>query len=93
MNQQDIAKVISLRTGQNVSDVMKTLSSFVDIAQEELGKGGEIKIKGFGTFSTKERAARRARNMISGISIPVPPKTAPMFKASKVLKNKVEEGS
>ena len=54
-------------------------------------KGGEVSIAGLGIFSTKNRAARTARNPRTGEAIQVKAMRVPKFRASKGLKDAVKE--
>lgn len=44
---------------------------------------------GFGTFETKDRAARKGRNPQTKETIVIPASKAPVFKPGKALKEKV----
>lgn len=48
-----------------------------------LSTDSKLTIQEFGTFSMKDKAARVARNPMTGASINVPAKTVFTFKASK----------
>jgi integration host factor subunit beta len=50
-----------------------------------------LEIRGFGTFKVKERKARMARNPRTGDAVPVPARKVPVFKVSKMLKDRVAE--
>ena len=54
-----------------------------------LKKGDEVSIAGLGIFSTKQRAARVARNPRTGASVNVPAMKVPKFRAAKALKDSV----
>ena len=55
-----------------------------------LAKGDEVKLVGFGTFGIRKRAARVARNPLTGEKVSVPAKSVPFFKAGKILKERVK---
>ena len=55
----------------------------------ELDGGGEVRLPGFGTFSTKYRNARQGRNPATGATIMIAAKTYPVFKAGATLKSRV----
>jgi DNA-binding protein HU-beta len=57
----------------------------------ELDGGRKVGITGFGTFSTKHRAARSGRNPATGQQIMLAAKTYPVFKAGKGLKDRVAD--
>jgi DNA-binding protein HU-beta len=59
--------------------IKSVLESTKSIAQSE----GKLTIQEFGTFSMKEKAARVARNPMTGEKVNVPAKTVFQFKASK----------
>ena len=51
--------------------------------------GDDVRIAGFGTFSTVHRAASRGRNPRTNEIIEIAASRQPKFKASKVLKDAV----
>ena len=55
-----------------------------------LAKGDSVVLVGFGTFGIRKRAARMARNPLTGEKVSVPAKSVPFFKAGKELKDKVK---
>ena len=56
---------------------------------ESLKKRKRIEIRGFGSFSIRDRKSIRARNPKSGESIELPKRSIPYFRASKLLKQRV----
>ena len=65
----------------------------VDAVFETLGdalaRREDVRIAGFGTFTTKRRPARTGRNPRSGEAVSIPASVAPAFKAGKTLRNAV----
>lgn len=55
----------------------------------ELDAGRSVDIQGFGSFSTKHRAARQGRNPATGETIEIAAKHYPDFRAGKGLKDRV----
>jgi len=55
-----------------------------------LAEGDAVRLVGFGTFGTRKRDAREARNPRTGEKISVPAMSVPFFKAGKELKEKVK---
>ncbi len=66
--QEDIATVIT-----------HTLGNIVDAVYN----GQEVTLRGFGTFKTKLRKEKTARNITAGTTIIVPAKRVVVFKPSK----------
>ena len=56
---------------------------------DSLKKRKRIEIRGFGSFSIRDRKSIRARNPKSGESIELPKRSIPYFRASKLLKQRV----
>ena len=59
------------------------------VITDELSKGGEVTLTGFGTFKVTDRAARTGRNPQTGAEIQIAASKAPTFKAGKALKEAV----
>ena len=88
MNKVELTEAV-MKTA--VIEVKKQAASAVDavfdtIAQT-LGRGEEVAIAGFGTFSAKRRAARAGVNPKTGERIQIPAMTVPKFKAGRGLKD------
>jgi len=68
----------------------------VDLALEVLKAGiakeGLVKISGFGNFIVKQKAARKGRNPQTGEEITITPRKILTFKASQVLKERINGG-
>lgn len=56
---------------------------------ESLKKRNRIEIRGFGSFCIRDRKSIRARNPKSGESIELPKRSIPYFRASKLLKQRL----
>jgi DNA-binding protein HU-beta len=54
-----------------------------------LSKDDKVVLVGFGTFEVRKRAARKGRNPSTKQEIKIPESKAPVFKAGKGLKDKV----
>jgi len=56
-----------------------------------LAEGDRVEIRGFGSFSVRERDAREARNPKSGELVKIPSRKTPFFKTGKELRDRVDE--
>jgi len=56
---------------------------------ESLKKRNRVEIRGFGSFCIRDRKSIRARNPKSGQSIELPKRSIPYFRASKLLKDRL----
>ena len=55
-----------------------------------LAQGDRVEIRGFGSFSVRERDAREARNPKSGELVEIPSRKTPFFKTGKELRERVD---
>jgi DNA-binding protein HU-beta len=65
------------------------LNSFIEIVTNNLKKGNEVAITGFGTFKKTKRKARKGVNPKTRESINIPASTTVSFKTGKTLKDSV----
>jgi len=56
---------------------------------DALQRGEKVEIRGFGSFTIREREAREARNPKSGEVVRIPAKKTPFFKTGKELRERV----
>ncbi|AZO79051.1 MULTISPECIES: integration host factor subunit beta [unclassified Bosea (in: a-proteobacteria)] len=67
-------------------DIENIVGSILDEIVKALSRGDRVELRGFGAFSTKERAARVGRNPRTGDSVKVDQKFVPVFKTGKELR-------
>ena len=89
MNKTELVAAIAEKTELSKKDAEKALKAFTEVVAEELKKGEEIQLVGFGTFEVAERAAREGRNPITGETIKIAASKAPKFKAGSQLKESI----
>ena len=89
MTKQDIVEDIALRTGLTKKEVGEAVELFLEKIGVALATGEHLEIRGFGTFKVKQRKSRMARNPRTGDAVPVPERRVPIFKVSKMLKDRV----
>jgi len=91
MNKTELIAVVSEKSGMTKKDAERVVSATFETITAELQKGEKIQISGFGIFEVKEREARVGRNPRTKESIQIPASKAPVFKASKTLKDTVSK--
>lgn len=89
-NKVELVNAISEKTGLSKKDSEKAVNAFGESVTEFLSKGEKLQLIGFGTFETRERAAREGRNPQTGEAIKIAASTVPAFKAGKALKDAVK---
>ena len=91
MNKAELVDAIAKDTGLTKKDSEAALKSVIDTISNELAKGHEVSLIGFGTFAVGKRAARSGRNPKTGETIKIAASKSPKFKAGKALKDKVNK--
>lgn len=85
----ELAKTISQKTGITQKQASQFINSFVETVEEKLVEGEKVQLVGFGTFMTRKREKREGRKPGTGEIIEIPASIAPVFKAGKSLKEKL----
>jgi len=91
MNKAELVNAIANETGLSKKDTEATLNSFVNVVTNALENKDKVQLVGFGTFETRERAAKTGRNPQTGEELKIAAATVPAFKAGKALKEKVNK--
>src|ERR1700720_4077562 len=86
---EEVVRVTELPRKESEAVVETIFESIIGALQG----GDRIKIRGFGSFRTRQRRGRTGRNPKTGAKVEVPPKKIPFFKPSKELKDHVNSGA
>ena len=89
MNKTELISSIAEKAELTKKDAEAALKAFTETVEEVLASGDKIQLVGFGTFETRERAAREGRNPQTGATMKIAASKAPKFKAGKALKDMV----
>ncbi len=88
------AEMISTLAEKNELTKVQTervFNSIFDMFKDELAKGNDVAISGFGSFKVSKRAAREGRNPQTNEKIKIPARKAVTFKAGSALKDIVNK--
>lgn len=80
---------VALKTGMNKKDSETALKAVLDVVQEQVGSGKRVNLAGFGTFTLKQRAARKGRNPQTGEELQIAASKSPGFSPAKAWKDAV----
>jgi DNA-binding protein HU-beta len=89
MNKSELISSISSASGLTKTDSEKALNAFISTVYSSLKSGKEIRLVGFGTFSTSKRSATTAINPRTRQQVKVPARKVAKFKAGKSLQEAV----
>ena len=91
MNKSDLIKNISFKISSvKKNDTEEAVNQLINLISDSLLEKNRVEIRGFGTFSSRHRSARLARNPKTGTSITVRSKFYTYFRPSKLLKQQVK---
>jgi DNA-binding protein HU-beta len=90
MNKAQLIEKISELTRSTKLQSEEILDATLEVIQKAVSKGDEVKLVGFGTFSSTDRKARPGRNPKTGESVQIPGARVPRFKPGKDFKDQVK---
>ena len=90
MTKSEIADLIYREMGYPKAECYRLVESFFDIVKDELAKGNEVMISGFGKWSVREKGHRRGRNPQTGEDIVIEARKVVSFHCSQRLRDSLE---
>lgn len=87
----DLIADVSKFTGLTQAETKIVVEELLESISVILESGKSIEIRGFGTFYTKIRKPRPARNPKTGEVVPLLKRIVPLFKYSNELKKKITD--
>ncbi|MBR5281973.1 MAG: integration host factor subunit beta [Alistipes sp.] len=90
MTKADIVNEISKDLGLEKRLVLEVVEAFMDNVRNSLIENNPVYLRGFGSFITKKRATKVARNISKNTTIVIPEHNIPAFKPAKSFVAKVK---
>ena len=91
MTKADLVEQIAGKTGVDKSTVLATVESFMDTVKDNMTKGENVYLRGFGSFIIKTRAKKTGRNISKGTPVVIPAHNIPAFKPAKDFSTAVKK--
>lgn len=88
-----VQKVMDVNGLMSRKDSELVVNLIFDSMADALKRGEKVEIRGFGSFTIREREAREARNPKSGEVVRITSKKTPFFKTGKELRERVNNAS
>jgi integration host factor subunit alpha len=89
MTKIDLVESIHEATGHSKKEAAIIVDLFFDIMKDTLEKNDEVKISGFGNWSVRNKKSRMGRNPRTGDPVEITARRVLTFKASKILKDRI----
>lgn len=87
MNKNEFIDEVARKADMSKAQAGKAVDAVFDAITEALQNGDDVRLVGFGTFSSARREARDGRNPRTGETIKIPASVQPKFSAGKGLKD------
>lgn len=85
----DLAEAVYEQVGLSRNESSDLVEAVLDEVSDTLVKGDTVKISSFGSFSVREKGERIGRNPKTGVEVPISPRKVLVFRASHVLKDRI----
>lgn len=89
MNKEELIDAIAKDANLSKAAAGQALNSVLNAITSALTKGDKVTLVGFGTFETRDRAAREGRNPQTGETIKIAAKRVPVWTPGKALKDAI----
>ncbi|MPY69370.1 MAG: integration host factor subunit alpha [Alphaproteobacteria bacterium] len=85
---ESVYQEVGLSRNESAELVENVLNEIADT----LTRGETVKISSFGSFSVRQKGERTGRNPKTGEEVPIKPRRVLVFRASNVLKSRINGG-
>ncbi len=92
IGKQDLVSRIAQQAGVPNKQAEKVMNAFIDTVSNAMEKGEEVRITGFGTFKSVERAPRKGRHPRTGEEMQIPGSIRPTFTPGSRLVESARKG-
>ncbi len=92
LTRADLCEAVYRNIGLSRRDSAMLVEAVLDELSEALATEDIVKISSFGTFSMRMKGKRTGRNPRTGEEVAIPPRRVVAFRASQVLKQRVNAG-
>lgn len=88
----DLAQAVYEEVGLSRNESAELVETVLEEICKALERGEMVKISSFGTFNVRDKRQRIGRNPKTGEEVPILPRRVLTFRASNVLKERINTG-
>lgn len=92
LTRADLAEAVVREVGLGRQECAALVEEALDLVVGALESGEEVKLSGFGVFEVRGKRARLGRNPKTGEPAAIDPRRVISFRASQLLKARIEAG-
>jgi DNA-binding protein HU-beta len=85
VGKDELIHQIAARAGMNLKETSKIIDAFTEVVRENVAKGHEVRLMGFGTWNLRNVAARKVKSIRGGTQITIPARKRVGFSVGAVL--------
>ena len=92
LTRADLADLINRKMGFSRAESLEMVEAIMAKMCDAMADGENVKISGFGSFVLRDKRERIGRNPKTGEEVPIEPRRVLVFRASHIMKDKVDKG-
>jgi integration host factor subunit alpha len=89
LTRADLAEAVYKRIGLSRSESSALVELMLNEISAAVERGENVKLSSFGSFIVRSKGERIGRNPKTGVEVPITPRRVMVFKASNVLKGRI----
>jgi integration host factor subunit alpha len=89
LTRADLAEAVYKQVGLSRSESAELVELVLSEISDAIERGENVKLSSFGSFLVRSKAERIGRNPKTGVEVPITPRRVMVFKASNVLKARI----
>ena len=92
LTRADLAEAVYRRVGLSRTESAELVEMVIEEICQAVVRGETVKLSSFATFQVRDKKQRVGRNPKTGEEVPISPRRVMTFKASNVLKQRIQSG-
>ena len=85
IGKDELIHQIAARAGTNLTETNRVIDAFTEVVREDVAKGKEVRLMGFGTWNLRDVAPRKVKSIRGGQQITIPAGKRVGFSVGAVL--------
>ena len=92
LTRADLADAVVRKIGLPRNESQELVELVLDQISSALSRGEGVKLSSFGSFGVREKGERIGRNPKTGQEVPITPRRVLVFRASNIMKTRINGG-
>lgn len=93
LTRANLAEAVYQEVGLSRNESAEHVEAVLSEIADRLVAGETVKISSFGSLQVRQKTGRAGRNPKTGEEVPISPRRVLVFRASHVLKDKINKGN